>query len=441
MNPTKRLSKRYLKDVLSSRLHKDIEILDYEKKDIDTTSTAFDVQKIDVKYGSKEGEGIVSLILKEYVGGEEPRDWSNQLEERKDLVPHATSMLEFYCDELGLENDENPVPLIFDSGEWGMLTEFLGRGTLENLFVNNGSDEKYLEELVELIATILHGEWELNYPYFMRRWEMLPEIRDSTKIRGNSRNYLRGIRDHNRSSRRTKFPAKKEKEILKQASEVIDFLEKAKSSLTGIIHSDLHLGHVIVNGKLKIIDYGGATIGPKAFDLVDPLKHPLAIDPFRHPNVEKQRELISGLIRKYLQKNRDYVLHRRGINKKHKVRLLRREEDEFFKMFYFSTLYRDMRAAAKSHFLKHNYPEKFRAKEERNPLYSRYNEWYLADFGETLRYLLDEGNSEQFGIKNPKNLEKVLKIANRYIPQTQRNPVEVAREIQQDRKEYLSKKE
>ena len=82
-----------------------------------------------------------------------------------------------------------------------------------------------------------------------------------------------------------------------------------------LIHSDLHLGHVFLKypgknlerilkmdlqdlrketPKIKVVDVTGYSIGPQLFDLVDSIKHPVAINADEFPTSTSQRRAHSS---------------------------------------------------------------------------------------------------------------------------------------------------
>jgi len=61
---------------------------------------------------------------------------------------------------------------------------------------------------------------------------------------------------------------------------------------------------------------------------------------------------------------------------------------DFLALFYISNIYRDIRAKAKSILLQSKHKELYSIYTQLNPKYDLYAPWYLADLGQTLRYLI-----------------------------------------------------
>ncbi len=417
-----KLSKKYLEEILTKH-HKELEIDTIKQEEIETSSTIFKVSRVDIDYHNGEGKGTIQLTLHEYKGGETPTDWSGQIEERRDVVRHSAAMLRYFE---RIFPEESPAPSIYDSKDDILITEFLGKETLESKFLRDGPNEDDLKRLMVLIATKLHGKWEDNY----QKSAFLSRLRQQNPIK-NIKNYLTGICMFNGF----KTTDEELSGIFEGIREPIDGLKDVSGFLNGVIHSDLHLGHVLIHsGEFRIIDYGSASIGPKTFDLVDILKHPLSIDPEKYPNQESQMALIERMLERYLLTHITHVVGsglgvpKRGFQK----------WEELLRIFYFSNIYRSMRAAAKSYWLERNNREKYNLLVKKNQLYPEYRRWYLADAAAVTSYLIN--NPDSYRLQDPGKLERVLEIAKTHIPDMGENPIELSRMIHKERKRLAREK-
>src|SRR3989338_877376 len=396
--------KRRLERVLTKNMGKQISVKNIKDlREVPAPSRTFNVAKLTVIYNNGEPENKeLRLILKRLKPDYKGTDFSNINSGIHKSLENPLS----YTKNL-FEYLQGPI----SNGEEGALVRFYGQDgrdifeedandiSVEKLFIEKTPDPNLLERIINILA-IEHFRW-------------------SEKI-GSNIDKLVEIHKQENFSKKLEYNMdvilkNKGKEIIGVDREVLKTLfNEIEAYLTNpnfniyfkLIHSDLHLGHTYLrygglelndilsmdkkelrklDPKIKIIDVTGMSIGPQTFDLVDILKHPAAVNPDEYMTEDTQRKFVESLVEKYRAKTFEVLSSKYEFkNGSGKIK----KSLDFLALFYISNIYRDIRAKAKSILLQSKHKELYSIYTQLNPKYNLYAPWYLADLGQTLRYLI-----------------------------------------------------
>ena len=321
MIPNKIKLKHKLKELLNKNSDKKIFVK--RIKDVEPIHLApsrnFDVYRVSVlikKQSEKKNEGL-DLVLKRLKPHHPQTDFSNLRDrshrEITDLPAYTEQLFKYLQGPINNGTKEGYLVRFYGKHGSDIFEEYAGDISVERLFMEKTPDSKLLERIVVAIADE-HSKWSTNMGSYI---DLLSNIRKeenfSKKLQDNLAFILKDDEENLTSS---------ETEILNKFFNGIEsyFKDESFNIFIRLIHSDLHLGHIFLkydnlkyssmvemskedlkkyNPEIKIVDVTGMSIGPRTFDLVDILKHPVAINADEYPTKDAQRKLIENLVELY----------------------------------------------------------------------------------------------------------------------------------------------
>ncbi len=443
--------KNRLEGALSKRMHTGVHIKKIKDVQvIEAPSRNFHIARLTISFRkeSSDKNERLNLILKRLKSNPPKTDFSGVSDDREvDKLPAYTRRLFEYL-QGPINNGREGGNLVRFYGQEGneLYEEDAGDISMERLFIEKTPNTKLLEDLIQTIA-IAHFRWAENInPYMNELYDLRLKKEENflNKLHDNLDVILEYFGKHLKNS---------EKDILSKLFLGIDeyFKDPDFSIFTRIIHSDLHLGHIFLryndkkfssiknmsknelskyNPEIKIIDLSAMRIGPQTFDLVDILKHPAAINCNEYPTQNSQRGLIEDLLRKYIIKKSESWLEVHHTEPRNGIEI--KSDLEFHPLFYVSNIYRDIRAAANGISVIANPKNKglYEIYKKLNPKYHIYPRWYLADLGETLRYLMSDKFENSFkNYINHELLEQSFSILKGHLHELEEDPILISKEI------------
>lgn len=441
-----------LEKILSKHMNKKITIKKIKNIEIieKIPSKTFNIARFKVTYKTDESNtGELGLVLKrlkpEYIATDFSNLRSGIHKGMEDPLTYTKNL--FYYIQSYSKNGDNESALVKYYGKAGndIFEEDVGEISLERLFTETTPNSALMKNMIKTIAKE-HLRWEEKIISKISDLKIIKkENRFSEKLNYNISTILKS---------EGKELTSPDKEVLNKFFIGIDnyFNNPDCSMFIKLIHSDLHLGHIYLKytkgmtldklakmskedlikeePKIKVIDVTAMSIGPQTFDLVDILKHPVAINAEEYLTIETQRNFIEKLVKIYQIERVENLLDKLKVEVKNGVEI--RKDLDFLTLFYISNIYRGARAATKGILLrsKPKNKELYQIYKELNPNYDFYSDWYLADLGETLRYLLT--NKFKDTLKDYidyESIEKSYNILKSNLKQLEENPIEISKKI------------
>jgi len=438
------LSKRLNSRVYVGRI-KNIQIIEAPSKNFDITRFTLTYRK---EHGGRNEK--LKLIRKRLKINLPKTDFSHKStiihREIESLPEYTRKLFEYIQGPMNNGYEESYLVKFYGQEGGDIYEEDAGDISVERLFIEKTPDAKLLEKLVEAIATE-HSKWAVN---MMPRADKLYNIRKEKNFREKLYDNLDVIlRYYNKELKGA------EEELLAKFFLGIDnyFNDPIFNIFVRIIHSDLHLGHIFLRynskefsdvknmskeelskyePKIKIVDVTGMSIGPQTFDLVDMLKHPVAINAEKYSTQNSQRKFIEDLVELYRTKRVEAFLEKFLTEIKNGEPVIKKSL-EFLVKFNVSDIYRSIRAAAKGILLKSDPRNKelYEIYKKSNPKYDFYSDWYLANLGGVLRHLSTEKFDSQLfkGHFTQKNIEQVYGMLSKHIPILEESPMKISKQI------------
>ena len=447
--------KKRLKGILSESMKKNITIQRVEPIEIiPALSINFNVARMVVEYkDAKDKEERLGLIVKHLKSDYPGTDFShvhNELhEEREDLLRYTKRLFEFIHGPINNGKTDTLLVKFYGHYKNEIYEEDAGNISLERVFIEKTPDPNLLRRLVESIA-IEHARLAVKIPTKINE---LYGIRKEGHFREKLHDYLDTILGYYGEE----LTKQEEGVIGKLFSGIDDYfneeLNPAIRLFIRLIHSDLHLRHVFLkyegkdlerilkmskedlrreNPKIKVIDVTGYSIGPQTFDLVDAIKHPVAINADEYPTPTSQRGLVADLAELYRQTILEKFEESFGAEFKNGDRELKKSP-EFYTFVKVTNICRNLRAIAKGILLKTKEENKeiYRGYLTENPKYDLYRDWYAADLGQVISYLTTSKFERTLsaGPITQGLLEQSYKILADHIDELEEDPIKISRQI------------
>lgn len=448
-----KIKKAKLSRALSKRLDSKVYIKRIKNIElIEAPSKNFDITRFTLTYRRENGNKNerIKLIRKRLKPNLPKTDFSHKKgvihREIEDLPEYTRKLFEYIQSPINNGYEEGYLVDFYGQEGRDIYEEDAGDISVERLFIEKTPDTKLIEKLVEAIA-IEHSKWAVN---MASHADELHNVRKE----GNFREKLHDNLDAILQYYNKELKGSEEGLLVKFFLGVDSYLNDPIFNIFfGIIHSDLHLGHIFLkyngkkfsdlkdiskeelwkyNPKIKVVDVTGMSIGPQTFDLVDMLKHPVAVNAEQYDAQSSQRKLIEDLVDSYRSKRVEAFLEKFLTEIKNGDPVIKKSLN-FLAKFYISNAYRNIRAAAKGILLKSDPRNKelYEIYKKLNRKYDSYSDWYLADLGDILKYLTTERfDNELFrGHLTQKNIEQVYEILLRNIPLLEESPIKISRKI------------
>ncbi|MEK6907257.1 MAG: hypothetical protein AABW45_01900 [Nanoarchaeota archaeon] len=443
-----------LRIALSKRMNDKIHISEIRNVQVvEAPSRNFNIARFTLTYrkDSNDKNEKVKLILKRLKPNLPKTDFSHKQtsihREIEHLPEYTRRLFEYIQGPINNGHEEGYLVNFYGQEGGEIYEEDAGDISVERLFIEKTPTPKLLERLVEAIA-IEHSKWAVNMTSHV---DELGEVRREKNFREKLHDNLDFILKYYNKELRSSDEDLLAKFFLGTENYLND---PVFNIFFRIIHSDLHLGHIFLkyNGKkfsdikdiskedlrkyepkIKIVDLTGMSIGPQTFDLVDMLKHPVSVNAEDYPTQTSQRKFVEDLVELYRTKRVEAFLETFLAEVKNGEPVIKKSL-EFLTKFYISNIYRDIRATSKGILLKSDPRNKelYKIYKKSNPKYDFYSDWYLADLGEVLKYLISEKFNDDSLFKGhltQKIIEQTYDILLKHIPSLEENPIKLSKQI------------
>ena len=449
-----KILRRKLGPLLSQSMHKEIKIQKIDNIEvIPALSMNFNIARMVVRYkddADKEDslDVVVKHLKSDYPGTDFSRIKNKLHKEREDLVDYMRRLYEFVHGPINNGGGDKLLVKFYGRYNKEVIEEDAGKISLETVFREKTPDTNLIKRLVELMA-YEHSRLAVKLPTKINE---LYGIRRETDFREKLHDYLNAILSYY-DERLTKS---EEEVVGKFFLGIDDYLNEELNPniqmFIRLIHSDLHLGHVFLKypgknlekilkmdvqdlrketPKIKVVDVTGYSIGPQLFDLVDSIKHPVAINADEFPTSTSQRDFIEDLVELYRGKRLEGIEDSFGAEFKNGERELKRNIN-FLTFFKICNVDRDLRAMAKGILLRSKEENKqiYESYKKYNPKYDLYSSWYAADLGETLRYLTTNKFEKTLKDQITQDLiSKFYEIIASHITEVEEDSINISRQI------------